>query len=167
MAASPLTPLKSRFLTYTFVSGAFVFGTLVTGALLPGMSIAGEAVVPYWQANYGATYTLNISNISNSPTDVNVSLYNKDGELYTGSYQTDNGGALNQLFTIPPHQTVWIWVNGPSGNTIGSTMRGYGVITSSPTNSTEEAAQIVAFGKYDGKGTHRWMGIPINNGLPF
>lgn len=130
-------------------------------------SSAGEAIIPFWQANAHATYTLNISNVSSTPAEVEVMFYNKDGTQYTGAYQIDNAGALNAPFTLQPNQTAWIWINGPSGTSISSSHRGYGVIKSTEAAGATGKAFIVAYGKYDGSGTHRWMGVPINNGMPF
>lgn len=136
-------------------------------SLLGFNSLAGEAIIPFVQANANVTYTLNISNVSATDAEVEVVLFNKDGTTYTGGYATDNGGALNSPFTIPANQTIWIWVNSPQGTTIASTFRGYGVIKSTEVSGATGKAFIVAHGIYDGSNASRWASIPINNGLPF
>ena len=128
---------------------------------------AGEAIIPFWQANTHVTYTINISNVSSTDAEVEVKLFNKDGSIYSGSYSTDNGGALNSPFTIPANQTVWIWVNGGTGSTVATTNRGYGTIKSTEVDGAQGKAFIVAYGKYDANNSSRWMAVPVNNGMPF
>ncbi|MCV2886333.1 hypothetical protein OE749_16685 [Aestuariibacter sp. AA17] len=138
--------------------------------LLTSNALAGEAIIPFWQANAHASYTLSISNVSATDAEVEVELRNKDGSLFNGSYSTDNGGAINTPFVIPANQTVWIWVQG-SGTTVASTLRGYGVIKSTEAKDANGKSFIVAYGKYDrntsNSTTGAWMAVPINNGMPF
>lgn len=138
--------------------------------VISSSSFAGEAIIPFWQSNVNVSFTLNISNVSGTDAEVEVKLFNKDGSTFNGTYSTDNGGALNTPFVIPANQTVWIWVTS-GGSTVASTLRGYGVIKSTEANDAKGKAFIVAQGNYNrntnNSNTGSWMGVTINNGMPF
>ncbi|RXJ68036.1 hypothetical protein CRV08_09515 [Halarcobacter ebronensis] len=137
---------------------------LVMFSLLFGTTFlfAGSAIIPNWRHNGITTYCLYVSNINDLDVEVNITLYKKDGTVYTGTY-TQYGAELNKPFILSTNSTGSLCIDKISG----AQDHGYGIIKGSPVNG-KGTVQLVAFAvDSDTAYNNRWYSIPINGGLPF
>ncbi|MCG8612279.1 MAG: hypothetical protein MI864_17290 [Pseudomonadales bacterium] len=146
--------------------------------LVPILAYAesGEAIIPHWYKNQYNQYTLRVSNISNVPVTVSITLYDQAGNEYTeasesASIYTSTDIFIGDGFTSDPVGGSATLQAGESGYIqvkYGTTVKwGYGKIKWASNEKNQVA--LIAVGMVDfwlddraGRTTY-----PINNLLPF
>ena len=151
-------------------------------SLFAGVAIvsanSGSAIIPYFHAETatGINYTkIYISNITNNPINVKVTLFSKDGfvfknvgSLITGTNMEGFNSNLSDAsfsYTLDSNKSSMFMFNHTSREF------GYGLIEW--TQDSDSVYGLVAMGKEiqnprsDYSGDPVFSNYPINNGLPF
>ena len=166
---------------------AFLMGLVLVTCMLGTSGTAsastystGKAVIPWYNQSSTTWCGYFVSNITNLPIDVSVTLYNEDGTVVTDDNSPGTGRITANIsgyllnyndqntnstltFTISPHCTVYF----KTGKITTSTYTGYGVIQWQ--QSSDSLQGLVCYGiEYD-TGYSQLIKLPIevNNGLPF
>ena len=137
----------------------------------------GKAVIPYYSQYPELLTWISVSNITDNPIDVTVTLYKTDGTIFTDDNNIDTGlitgihlqNYSDQVtdatltFTLNAHSTGWFKIMySPTDN------NGYGIIKWSQ-NSNELHGVVANGGYYEhlSNGEISRQALTINGGLPF
>ncbi|MBY8231790.1 hypothetical protein ACOSZP_14115 [Vibrio fluvialis] len=112
----------------------------------------GKALIPHWE-NRNVTYFY-ITNISNTPVEVEIQLYDQSGKLIDLD-QAD----LPSSFTVNPKNTARLFTN----EKLTQSKYGFGFISWRDIGSDDN--QVALLATVD-TGSVRQK-FPVNNGLPF
>lgn len=141
---------------------------------------SGSAYLNIFYTNSDVTNCINISNITDQPVSVTLTLYKADGTLIKddGSSTTgyikenkedcsallnysDNNPTSTLTFTLNAHSSGCFWIGNRSLLTTG-----YGVIKWSQNNSTADKALVAAAVQFSATTTNS-VPFLINAGMPF
>lgn len=136
----------------------------------------GKAMIPYYNVNSGTFCTYSLSNITNSPIDITVTLFNSDGTVFTDDGNASTGKLIGYslmnyndqnidssiTFTLNPHSTGIFKID--INNT---TNFGYGIVEWKQAGNASHG--LIASGLYTIKNgtSYETSTIEINGGLPF
>jgi ribonuclease BN (tRNA processing enzyme) len=138
-----------------------IFGLI--GVLFSTSLYAGSAIIPQWMKSPTGGFCLTVSNINNTSANVTITLYQKNGTPYTGTYITYDVLKLNQSFVLNGNASGMLCITDVPGDFD----YGYGLIKGEPTTNNG-TVQLAAFASFTDLVDHnRRFAIPINAGLPF
>jgi len=154
---------------------AFGFNTYATST--SSTYASGKAVIPSFTQQANIDTNLNVSNITNAPINVTITLYNYDGTVITDDNDANagkiRGTNLLNYDDQNTNTTASFTLNGHSTGVVNiyfytSLNYGYGVIQWS--QDSDNINGLVVQGSYlnrETTGETSRYGIPINNGMPF
>lgn len=138
---------------------------------------SGSAILPYISWSYtSSTHYRNpeftVSNITNQPITISITVYNSDGTVLDGKYFKTSGNAQNLIANPSSETSVSFTLNAYcTGGTYisGITGMGYGRITWSNSDPNTSQGIVATIGHYTQNSQMSFSStvIPINNGLPF
>lgn len=140
---------------------------------------SGSAIIPSFMTTYTSSTQyvntlLRITNITNEPIDVKISLFQINGSLLSGTKYVASYDNVNNLntsltdatvsFSIDPNSTCQIIFNTLTSSSI---TYGYGRIEWYQGSKASVGLVVFGYNTYkDSMGYDRAV-LPINNGLPF
>jgi len=124
---------------------------------------AGLATIPNWQVDGTGDMCIRVSNITETPTEITIKLYNSTGSVHTGGSRNSVKGGLNSPFTLNAKESESICINHE-----GAAKFGFGTIETTRSDNSHTGS-IIAHGIYYGigAGTHFGWTLPVNEGKPF
>ena len=125
---------------------------------------AGDAVIPYWSLYAAGNTCFSVSNLSSSPMTFKVTLFEQNGQKYTGAIQSNVGiSALDTDTNLAGHNSAQFCLTRFSTNKFG-----YGLISTTTVDGAPNKAFAVARGwTVNHSSINHSSTISINNGLPF
>ncbi len=148
-------------------SGVIFVVTMIYLLVVTTDANAGDTSIPFWQANKYTHYTLFLRNISDTPAEVVVQLFNQDGSVYSGNYQTSNDSRIDQAFILPAKSSSWVWVQAGEGSTVSSRIQGFGRIESRVPEEAEGQPRLMAWELAGNPDTDYIKPVPLNGGMWF
>jgi len=144
-------------------------------ASVPIKYSTGNAVLPLFYTDTTTTTTYSVSNITDKPIDVTITLYNRDGSLLTddNSYSLgsgkitctdnllnyrDNNSDSTVTFTLSQHKTSVLTALYSQQQNFG-----YGIVEWKQEGSTQQGLIMTG----SGNSPNGSSGISINGGMPF
>ena len=169
-------------LKYLFM--ALIMVTCLVGSSVPASASSystGKAVIPFYNQNPYDSNQFTVSNITDSPINVTVTLYNLDGTLVTDDGNPNTGRVISATpsntlnyndclsdatltFTLNAHNTAVFWA---TNTTTTELYGGYGVIKWDQNSTALQGLVAYSFALYKNGNTYIRNTNPINNGLPF
>ncbi|MGN6715305.1 hypothetical protein [Anaerocolumna jejuensis] len=162
---------------------ALIMVTCMLGSSVPVSASSystGKAVIPQFKGSDREFSAYQISNITDSPIDVTITLYDKDGTIVTDDNSPITGFIIANNASISNYSdknndyTLSFTLNAHCSTSFQAAYSdiphyGYGVISWKQSGTTLQG--LVAFGVlYNGFNNHDYTyvhDISINNGLPF
>lgn len=168
-----------KLITKKLIVSCLILVTLITSgasSVFATSSAYGKGYISYWRDNKSSVTTgYSISNITDTPINVKVTLYKDDGTVFVDDGSSTSGSITNQgtgsnyndqlsdatvSFTLDAHCSAYIVIHN-----LSETNSGYGTIEWTQDNSSVTTG-LVAHGTFYSSDNSRFD-ISINGSNPF